>query len=53
MEINPLLGNESDQARTLATAVEVMAAAFGKRRRGQTPTGYQLPRPTVSVADLQ
>ena len=52
MEVNPQLGSDSDQAITLATAVEVMAACFGKRRTGSIPGGYELPRPNISLADL-
>ena len=45
VEVNPTMGNEKEQQITLYTATEVMAACFGKRRRGNVPLDYQLPKP--------
>jgi len=43
VEVNPEMGTEREQELTLYTAVEVIAACFGKRRKGNTPPGYRIP----------
>jgi len=45
VEVNPELGNKHDQELTLFTATEVIAACFGKRRKGNVPPNFQIPIP--------
>ena len=45
VEVNPELGSELEQELTLNTAVEVLSACFGKRRKGNVQSDYQLIRP--------
>ncbi|XP_070578289.1 arginase-2, mitochondrial-like isoform X2 [Ptychodera flava] len=54
VEVNPELGDKLFQERTVASAVEVLTAAIGKRRHGNFPSFYDLPKAsqTVSTADL-
>ena len=43
VEVNPELGSREEQNLTLFTATELMAACFGKRRKGNLPLNYKLP----------
>ena len=45
VEVNPELGNKHDQELTLFTATEVIAACFGKRRKGNVPPNFEIPIP--------
>lgn len=45
VEVNTTLGDHRDQAVTIYSAVEVVSSCFGKRRKGQAPLDYELPRP--------
>lgn len=51
VEVNPDMGTAREQELTLYTAVEVIAACFGKRRKGNTPPGYKIPVPAGSKSD--
>ncbi|XP_077986198.1 arginase-1-like [Glandiceps talaboti] len=44
-EVNPELGNEEQQEQTVNAAVEIITAAVGKKRYGNTPSDYELPKP--------
>ncbi|XP_002739242.1 arginase-1-like [Saccoglossus kowalevskii] len=44
VEVNPELGTKFEQNVTVNTAVDVLTAALGKRRHGNIPTGYVLPK---------
>jgi arginase len=48
VEVNPELGTKRDQELTLFTAVEIIAACFGKRRKGNVPADYVLPKAVKS-----
>ena len=46
VEVNASLGTAVEQTQTLYAACELMAACFGKRRRGlDVPQDYELPLP--------
>ena len=49
VEVNPELGTKREQDLTLFTACEVIAACFGKRRKGNVPPNYQLPVPDETL----
>ena len=42
VEVNPTLGTASDQQKTVQSAIDIIAACFGKRSM-YVPPGYQLP----------
>ncbi|XP_077986781.1 arginase-1-like [Glandiceps talaboti] len=43
-EVNPELGNKEQQEQTVNAAVEIITAAVGKKRYGNTPRDYKLPK---------
>ncbi|XP_072031873.1 arginase-1-like [Amphiura filiformis] len=45
VEVNPQLGTPAQQEATVQTAVDVLMAAIGKRREGNTPPDYKIPDP--------
>ncbi len=45
VEVNPQLGTPAQQQATVQTAVDVLMAAIGKRREGNTPPDYKIPDP--------
>ncbi|XP_077986201.1 arginase, hepatic-like [Glandiceps talaboti] len=47
-EVNPELGNKKQQEQTVNAAVEIITAAVGKKRYGNTPRDYELPKATDS-----
>ncbi|XP_077993033.1 arginase, hepatic-like [Glandiceps talaboti] len=44
VEVNPELGSEDQRDWTVHAAVEVLTAAMGKRRHGNIPSHYDLPK---------
>lgn len=44
VEVNPRLGNETEQKHTVDVALDIIQAVFGKNRRGMLPPGFFLPR---------
>ncbi|XP_077994491.1 arginase, hepatic-like [Glandiceps talaboti] len=43
VEVNPELGSHDEQERTVQAAVDILAAATGRRRRGNIAMSYNLP----------
>ena len=45
VEVNPQLGTPAEQQGTVKAAVDILMAAIGKRREGNTPLGFKVPEP--------
>ncbi|XP_069118522.1 arginase-1-like [Argopecten irradians] len=47
-EVNPMLGDDTDVAKTLDMTLEIIQRCCGRRRRGAYPPGYTVPVPQTS-----